>query len=119
MSRISADASVFQAIADPTRRRILGLLAERNLTVTAMLEDLGREQALTQSAFSQHLAVLRRAGLTVARKTGRTQVYSIRPEPLREVSDWIAPFDAFWTDRLDRLGNYLDRQSKPKRGKGR
>lgn len=117
MSRIAADASVFHAVADPTRRAILDLLREGEKTVSAMMDALvhtlsrgaRRARKLTQSAFSQHLAVLRRAGLVVAERHGRNQVYSFRAEPLTEVVDWIVAYDKFWSEKLDNLGHYLDR----------
>lgn len=138
MARAAADHSVFHAIADPTRRRILDVLRDGERTVTDLMQVAGggpvaagrartaaprrparghrrggearAERRISQPAFSQHLAVLRRAGLVAARKSGRARVYSFRPEPLRQVLDWIAAYDRFWTDRLGRLGEYLDRE---------
>ena len=90
MGRIAADASVFHAIADPTRRAILDLLREGERTVSEMMDVLLRgARKVTQSAFSQHLAVLRSAGLVAAEKKGRHRVYSFRAAPLTEVADWI------------------------------
>jgi len=100
-----AHASVFQAIADPTRRAILDLLREGDLAVSGLLSRIRS----SQSALSQHLAVLRRAGLVKPRRVGRHRLYSVEPAPLREVVDWIAEYDKFWTDKLDRLGKHLDR----------
>ncbi len=54
------------------------------------------------------MATLARAGLVVRRREGRRQVYRLRPEPLREVIDWTAEFDAFWDERFERLGQYLE-----------
>jgi DNA-binding transcriptional ArsR family regulator len=112
MGRAAADASVFHAIADPTRRAVLEMLREGDRTVTALLDGLKR---VTQSALSQHLAVLRQVGLVLARKEGRTRVYSIRAEPLQQVNDWVAEFDRFWSGKLDELGRYLDRKHPPTR----
>jgi DNA-binding transcriptional ArsR family regulator len=126
MGRIAADASVFHAIADPTRRAILDLLrremlAERDegrRTVLSMLERLrGVCGGITQSGFSQHLKVLLNAGLVTATKRGRERIYSLRPRPLEEIADWVAEYDAFWTDRLGDLGDYLDRHHADKRTK--
>lgn len=69
-----------------------------------------RPKELTQSAFSQHLAVLRRAGLVEERRSGRHRIYRVKPGPLREVVDWIDIFDKFWTDKLTKLGDYLQKQ---------
>lgn len=105
MARPAADASVFTAIADPTRRAILDhLLREGDKPVKALLAAIGA----SQSALSQHLAVLRRAGLVAFRRTGRLRLYALRPEPLAEVIDWVSVFDRFWTGRLANLGRYLD-----------
>jgi DNA-binding transcriptional ArsR family regulator len=105
MGRPAADESVFYAIADPTRRAILDLLLEGERPVKALLERV----RTSQSALSQHLGVLRRAGLVGVRREGRLRVYSLRHEPLAEVVDWVAHYERFWEDRLDRLGAYLDR----------
>lgn len=112
---MSADSSVFYAVADPTRRAILDLLrdrmqsAESTRTVLHMLDRLAaRFVDLTQSAFSQHLAVLRRAGLVTVEKRGRLRVYSLQARPLEEIADWVTAYDAFWSEKLDHLRNYLD-----------
>jgi DNA-binding transcriptional ArsR family regulator len=124
-----ADASVFHAIADPTRRSVLEALMDQELPAMEIFERVrgqaaqqggrgrgkggktgGRPRELTQSAFSQHLAVLRRAGLVEERRSGRHRIYRVKPAPLREVVDWIDIFDKFWTDKLSRLGAYLERQ---------
>jgi DNA-binding transcriptional ArsR family regulator len=112
---IAADSSVFHAIADATRRAILDLLKDGSQTVMVMLDQLRKSHStLTQSAFSQHLAVLRRAGLVTVKKAGRMRVYAIQPEPLAEVADWIAVYDKFWTAKLDNLRHYLDKHgAKP------
>ena len=115
MHRAAADASVYHAIADPTRRAILDLLREGERPVKALLEAIDA----SQSALSQHLGVLRRAGLVTATKIGRLRVYALRPEPLAEVADWMEPFDKYWDERLADLGDYLRRTNgPPKRGGG-
>lgn len=110
MSRAAADASVFHAIADPTRRAILDALRDGERAVSDLLKPF----RMTQSALSQHLAVLRRARLVQHRKEGRKRLYSVNAAPLQEVSDWIAEYDRFWTAKLDNLGSYLDRQRTKK-----
>jgi DNA-binding transcriptional ArsR family regulator len=94
---------VYGAIADPTRRRILHLLGERELSVNALAEHF----PVTRPAISQHLGVLRNAGLVEHRKEGRTRYYRARGEGLREVVDWLAYFDVFWARRLAALERYL------------
>ncbi len=105
MSRVAADATVFHAIADPTRRAILELLRDGEQSVKALKARV----RMTASALSQHLGVLRRAGLVADRREGRLRVYAVRPEPLYEVAEWIAFFDRFWDDRLTGLHEHLDR----------
>ncbi len=103
MARAPADATVFQAIADPTRRAILDRLRAREQSVGRLVESF----RISQSACSQHLAVLRRAGLVTSRKEGRLRFYRLRPQPLQTVSEWLALYHQFWEERLDALGNYL------------
>jgi DNA-binding transcriptional ArsR family regulator len=64
--------------------------------------------AITRPAVSQHLHVLRKAGLVSVRKQGREHVYRLRPEPLREVFDWAAHYAHFWNEKLFALGQYLN-----------
>jgi len=117
MARATADASVFHAIADPTRRRILEVLRDGEWSagdLYARMAEPRRRVRLSQPAFSQHLGVLRRAGLVEQRKSGRHRLYAVRAEPLHEVSLWIAHFDRFWGEKLGALGQYLDRQHSVK-----
>lgn len=94
---------VYRAIADPTRRRILTLLEREELSVST----LAARFPVTRPAISQHLATLREASLVRYRRDGRTRYYRARLEPLGEVVDWLAYFDAFWSDRLAALHRYL------------
>ncbi|MFT3687007.1 MAG: metalloregulator ArsR/SmtB family transcription factor [Phycisphaerales bacterium] len=90
-------------------RAILDTLRDGERSVNEIRESLGRAVArLSQPAFSQHLAVLRRAGLVKTRRHGRRILYAFHPQPLTEVVDWIAAYDRFWTAKLDNLGQYLD-----------
>jgi DNA-binding transcriptional ArsR family regulator len=106
MARQRADADVFHAIADPTRRRMLEMLRDERLPAT----QLARSFRISQPSVSQHLRVLRSAGLVRAQRIGRNRVYQIRPRRLRMVVDWIAHFDKFWDEKLDALGEYLQRK---------
>lgn len=99
-------SDVFRAIADPTRRGILdGLVAGE-----ATAGEIAGRFALTFPAVSQHLKVLREVGLVSERRDGRNRRYRLRPEPLREVGDWIARYERFWSDKLDALGRYLEEE---------
>ena len=106
MSRKRADADVFHAIADPTRRRMLELLRDAEVPAT----QLARSFDISQPSVSQHLRVLRDAGLVRAKRIGRSRVYQIRPRQLRMVVDWVSFFDKFWDEKLDALGKYLHRK---------
>lgn len=105
--------AVFRAIADPTRREMLELLRERERTVLELAEPF----RISQPAVSQHLAVLRDAGLVSARREGRTRVYRIEPARLKAVDDWLEHYRHFWTEKLWALGQYLDEDEKKERKK--
>jgi DNA-binding transcriptional ArsR family regulator len=95
---------VYSAIADPTRRRILDLLAADGRSVTQLAEPF----RMSRPAVSQHLRVLREAGLVREQKAGRQRIYRLAPDGLREVDDWLAGYRRFWRARLTALGEYLD-----------
>ena len=98
--------SAFDALAHPTRRRVLESLHGGEQSVT----ELQQIANTSQSALSQHLAVLRDAGLVVARRDGRRRLYRLRIGPLRETAEWFAYFDAFWAERLQSLGEHMEAQ---------
>ena len=97
--------SVFEALADPTRRAVLDLLATREQSVS----DLVARFRVTQPAISHHLRILREAGLVKNRRSGRQRLYRLQARPLREVHHWLAHYERFWTEKLDRLGEHLRR----------
>lgn len=96
---------VFQAIAHPARRRLLDELAEGEASVNTLASPF----QMSRPAVSQHLRILREAKLVSERRLGRERLYRLEPEPLREVNEWLARYDRFWTDKLEALGEYLDR----------
>jgi DNA-binding transcriptional ArsR family regulator len=108
MSRRSASADAFAAVADPTRRRLLDALAEGECTVLSLAAPF----RMTLSAISQHLRLLRDAKLVKVRKSGRERYYRLDPRPLRAVADWVATYERFWRKKLDALGEHLDRNPK-------
>ncbi|HEX9894800.1 MAG TPA: metalloregulator ArsR/SmtB family transcription factor [Gemmatimonadales bacterium] len=109
MPRTSAAETVFHAIADPTRRELLLRLGRGERSAG----DLSSPFKMSQPALSQHLRVLREAGLVRQRRDGRHQIYSLEPGPLREVFDFARFFERFWDRKLDALGKYLDRRVTP------
>ena len=92
--------AVFAALADPTRRRVLRLVAERGPTSATLLE---RELPVSRQAIVKHLVLLSRAGLVTGQRTGQEVRYALVPEPLDEVSKWIAEIGSRWDERLARL----------------
>ena len=91
--------TVFRALADPSRRAIF----ERLTRGEAAVKDLTARCDISQPAVSQHLATLRSAGLVSERRAGRLVYYRVEPKGLRPLIDWIAHYQAFWRERLDRL----------------
>lgn len=96
--------TVFEIVAEPHRRRILELLREGEQPAGAFVEDLD----LAQPTVSQHLRVLRDAGLVTVRPDAQRRLYRLRRHGLREVDEWLASFRAAWADRLDELERHLD-----------
>lgn len=98
-------AVVFDAIADPTRRRVLELLSERDLSAG----EISAAFTVSRPAISRHLRVLREAGLVRARRDSQRRVYGLEAGPLLEVDAWLDTYRRFWPDRLDRLEEHLRR----------
>ncbi|MEU9830229.1 metalloregulator ArsR/SmtB family transcription factor [Streptosporangium sp. NPDC048047] len=98
-------ADRFAALADPTRRHLLERLAEREHAVNELVESL----ELSQAAVSQHLKVLREAGLVTVRAEGRHRRYGLDPAGFEPLRDWLDELERFWRARLRTLGDYLDR----------
>lgn len=99
----------FAALADPNRRRMLELLREAERPAGAV----GAAFDLTPAAVSQHLKVLREAGLVRVRAEGQRRVYSLDPDGLAAIDAWLAGFRAFWTRRLDALEVALREEKEP------
>jgi DNA-binding transcriptional ArsR family regulator len=96
---------VFAALADPTRRRLLELLAAGERSAG----ELAAEFDISRPGVSRHLRVLREAGLVRARGKGQRRLYSVDPAPLDEVDAWLARWRGFWAQRLDALDTELRR----------
>jgi DNA-binding transcriptional ArsR family regulator len=99
---------VFFAIADPTRRRLLDALGRQPAQA---VNSLAAPFSMTRPAISQHLRILRDAGLVVEHRVGRERRYQLQATPLREVSDWVGQYEQFWQSHLTKLGNFLDQQA--------
>ena len=96
---------VFSALADPTRRQILDALRNGEQSVSAIVPAF----RMTRSAVSQHLGVLRQAGLVRERRVGRERRYRVDARPLQHVYRWLSHYERFWDRALDRLDESLSR----------
>ncbi len=103
-------AAVLEAIAEPTRRRILDAVRGGERSVGDLVEIVG----MHQPGVSRHLRVLRDAGLVQVRSEAQRRLYRLRPEPLKELDEWLQPYRAEWTDRLDALERHLERKATQK-----
>jgi DNA-binding transcriptional ArsR family regulator len=98
----------FETLADPTRRRILDALLAGERQVGELVEDAG----IHQSGVSRHLRILSEAGFVVMRPDGQRRLYSLKPEPFRELDNWLARYRGLWEARLDRFGAALEKRRK-------
>jgi DNA-binding transcriptional ArsR family regulator len=105
------ESDVFHAIAHPARRAILVTLKDGERAASELAEPF----RMTFAAISQHLRVLEEAELVSVRRDGRQRVYRLHPAPLEDVVSWIDEFAAFFGQRLDALGEYLDRKHGKRR----
>jgi DNA-binding transcriptional ArsR family regulator len=101
---------VFQAVADPNRRAILGLLAKQPLNLNQVAEHF----SVSRPAISQHMKVLKECGLVIVNQKGRERVCEAKMEGLGEIWDWLFAYKQYWQERLNRLDEVLkDMQTKP------
>jgi DNA-binding transcriptional ArsR family regulator len=98
-SRSAQIESIYLAIQEPTRRALLDLLAEGECSVVRLAEPF----AMSRPAISQHLKVLKDAGLVRSRREGRQNLYRLDAAPLELVFDWLSHYQQFWTARLEAL----------------
>ena len=101
---------VFQAIADPTRREIIHLLARQPLNVNAVADNFD----ISRPAISRHVRILTECGLLVIRKEGRERYCQADLKKLKQVSDWTDRYREFWTKKLDDLEEFLEKEKKKK-----
>src|ERR1700722_14647608 len=100
---VGMESDIFRARADPTRRSVFEKLAVGGMNAS----DLRRGMTISQPAMSQHLAVLRSAGLVRERRDGRFVNYEVDPEGLVRIGQWLAPYRAYWPRRIDDLKTLL------------
>ena len=96
--------SAYAALAEPHRRQILDLLRGGERPAGELVQSL----QLSQPGVSKHLKVLREVGLVAVRARGKQRLYALRPEPLAEIDQWLEPYRAFWSQRLDALERHLE-----------
>jgi DNA-binding transcriptional ArsR family regulator len=102
---------VFQAIADPTRRDIINLIAHKSLNLNAIAENFD----MSRPAISQHIKILEECGIVIINQLGRERYCEVQPKKLMEVADWLEPFRKLWESRFDKLDLLLtEMQSKAK-----
>src|SRR5690348_7889906 len=104
MSKRKFRHDVFQAISDPTRRRLLQMLADKEMPIAAIATSL----PISRTAVNKHLHVLFDAGLVENRKVGRETRFKLQPEPLKELKQWLAFFEQYWTDKLSALKEFVE-----------
>ncbi len=104
----------FAALADPTRRKILAILAEGQRTVTQLAGSFD----ITQPAISKHLRGLERAGLIERGREAQWRPARLQAAPLKEASDWVEQYRQHWEESFDRLGAYLQRMQAGQGGPG-
>ncbi|WP_088549694.1 ArsR/SmtB family transcription factor [Paenibacillus aquistagni] len=109
MSENNPQRNVFDAIADPTRRRLVRLLAE---TDEMPLHELTAHFQMGRTAVSKHLTILKEAGLVFDRKVGRETRFRLNASPLQEVQDWVAFYSKFWSTNMLRLKQLLEEEEE-------
>ncbi|TQR36027.1 ArsR family transcriptional regulator [Lysinibacillus sphaericus] len=107
MSEKNQDRDVYAAIADPTRRQLIRLLADAE---ELPLHELTSHFQMGRTAVSKHLAILKDADLVIARRVGRETRYRLNAKPLQEIQDWVSYYEGFWKERMARLNLLLEEE---------
>ncbi len=110
---MEARRDVFQAIADPTRRQIIGMLAQKSLNVNTLATNFD----MSRQAISLHVKILTECGLISIRQEGRDRFCDVELDQLSEVSVWVEQYRKFWDKKFDALELYLDKLQKKKKTK--
>ena len=96
---------VFQAIADPTRRQIINLIARKSMNLNTIADQFD----VSRPAISNHIKILNECGIISIEQTGRERYCKIQPTNLREVADWVEPYRMLWEQKLDSFEGYLNK----------
>ncbi len=105
MNEKSQVRDVYDAVADPTRRKLLRMLAE---VEELPLHEITVHFQMGRTAVSKHLSILKDANLVIARKVGRETRYRLNATPLKEVQDWLSFYEGFWKERIAKLSILLE-----------
>src|SRR5258707_2981631 len=108
VSNDASDGDVFQALSDPTRRTILGLLRQGSQPVGSIARDF----PISRPAISRHLRILREAELVTEVKVGRNRLYELNAGPLRNVDDWLAHYRHMWQHQLRNLKRFVEQKGR-------
>jgi DNA-binding transcriptional ArsR family regulator len=106
---------VFQAIADPTRREIIDLLAHQAMNLNTIAEHFN----ITRPAISNHVRILHECDIIVIDQVGRERFCKIQPDRLKHVSDWIGKYETLWVEKIDSFENYLNELKSKRKRHGR
>jgi DNA-binding transcriptional ArsR family regulator len=104
MSSSQAKHDVFQAVADPTRRKLLKLLSNQEMSISGLSDHF----PMSRTAVAKHLHILADAGLVKEKKAGREKRYRFEPEPLLELREWLNYFELFWENKLHALKLFVE-----------
>ena len=100
---LEARRDVFQAIADPTRRQIINLIAHKSMNLNAIADNF----EISRPAISQHIKILTECGMVVIKQVGRERFCEAKLDSLREVADWVELYSQFWIEKFNSLEKYL------------
>ena len=104
----TAEQQSFRALADPTRRNILMMLAGQEMTIAEVADNF----QMTRAAVKKHLTILEDGALIASRADGRARINTLKPDGLKRVADWLGFFDAFWDDRLAALKDAIEKDTQ-------
>ncbi len=96
--------AIFKAIADPTRRTIIGMLAEQSLSVNEIAQNFD----MSRPAIAKHLVVLKDGNIITVEKQGRERINSLCPQSLKSVADWVSQYNRFWDEKLNNLKSAIE-----------
>lgn len=108
MSSSAKKHDVFQAIADPTRREVLRLLAEKERPIS----EISSHFPISRTAIAKHLQILTEAELVSGKKSGREKIFQLHPEPLTEIKQWLAFYEQFWSNKLSILKHLVEQEDE-------